>query len=400
MRYAYMHNADVRSANPFTFGTLAQADAFTDRRRELAELGADMRNGQDVVVLAPRRYGKTSLVLRAALEVVPDGVLVAYCDLMRTPTKARFAAALAKTIVDDLLSPVQGLLERAGAVGRGLGVRPAIELDPRDGGVRFSFEAIRRSTDLDATIERLLELPAEIAADRKRRVALVFDEFQEVVRLDATLPNVMRAIFQAQPGVGHVYLGSRRHVLTAIFNDRNEPFWRSAKQIELGRIDEADLATFVRDRFSQSDKGIDENALARVIELTDGHPYATQELAYFTWEEVPVGHAAHRADVETALIHVLRSEHNNLARLWEDATPNERLVLLALYEEPGGVYGEAYRRRHGLPASASVQRAVTSLMRGDAIERGADGMWQLAEPFLAEWLDRKSVELPGHKDTT
>ncbi len=390
-----MHNAGVRNTNPFTFGMLAQDDAFTDRRREIAELAADMRNGQDVVVLAPRRYGKTSLVLRAVEEVARDGVLVAYCDLMRTPTKARFASALAKTLVDDLLPPVQGLLERAAAVIRGLSVKPAVELDPRDGGVRFSFEAVRKSADIDSTIERLLELPAEIASDRDRRVVIVFDEFQEVVRLDSTLPNLMRSIFQTQPQVGHVYLGSRRHVLTTIFNDRNEPFWRSAKQIDLGRIPEADLAVFVRERFEAGDRAIDDDALVRLLELTDGHPYATQELAYFTWERVPFGHAAHAADVEVALVRVLRSEHNNLARLWEGATSNERLVLLALHEERGGVYGEAYRRRHGLPAPASVQRAVTALSRDDVIERGPDGTWQLAEPFLHEWLERASTDLHG-----
>ena len=389
----------MRSAtNPFTFGSLAQDEAFTNRGTEIATLAADMRNGQDVVVLAPRRYGKTSLVLRAAQQVLDDDVLVAYCDLMRTPTKLRLAGALAKAIVDDLLSPVQGLLERAGAVVRGLRVRPAVEVDPRDGGVRFSFEAVRRSADIDATIERLLELPAEIAAERDRRVVLVFDEFQEIVRIDDTLPNLMRAIFQTQREVGHVYLGSRRHVLTAIFNDRHEPFWRSTKQIELGRIPMDELGSFVRARFEASERDIDDDAVARLLELTDGHPYATQELAYFTWEHVPHGHAAHGADVEVALVNVLRSEHNNLARLWQDATPNERLVLLALREEPGGLYAEAYRRRHGLPASASVQRAVAALARDDVIERTPDGLWTIVEPFLGEWLDRGVDDLPRQRE--
>ena len=380
------------TTNPFTFGTLAQDEAFTNRQAEVSALAADMRNGQDVVVLAPRRYGKTSLVLRAAQDVVADDVLVAYCDLMRTPTKVRLAAALAKAIVDDILSPVQGLLERAGSVVRGLRVRPTVELDPRDGGVRFSFEAVRGSADLDATIERLLELPAEVAAERDRRVILVFDEFQEIVRIDETLPNVMRSVFQTQREVGHVYLGSRRHVLSRIFNDRHEPFWRSAKQIELGRIAEDELGRFVRARFEATDRGIDDDALARLLELTDGHPYATQELAYFTWEEVPLGHAAHGRDVEVALTHVVRSEHNNLARLWEDATLNERLVLLALHDEPGGaLYSEEYRRRHGLPATASVQRAVAALEREDVIERGSDRRHRIVEPFLDEWLAREEA---------
>jgi hypothetical protein len=384
----------VRKSNPFTFGTVAADAAFTDRRREITELVSDMRNGQDVVVLAPRRYGKTSLVLRAIGEVARADVLVAYCDLMRTPTKARFAGELAEAIVDDLLSPVEGILERAAAVVRGLAVKPAVELDPRSGGVRFSFEAVRRSTDIDATIERLLELPAEIAADRKRRVVVVFDEFQEVVRLDDALPNVMRSIFQRQTEVCHVYLGSKRHILSSIFDDRNQPFWRSAKQIQIGRIDVDELRDFVRGRFRATDRDIDEAAVDLLLELTAGHPYATQELAYFAWEKVPFGHAAHVADVERALANVLRSEHNNLARLWDGSTPNERLVLLALHDEPGGVYGEEYRRRHGLPAPASVQRAVAALERDEVIERSESG-WAIAEPFLLDWLTRMHTELRG-----
>ena len=154
-----MHNAVVRIRDqPFTFGTLAQDDAFTTGSAEIASLAADMRNGQDVVVLAPRRYGKTSLVLRAMQEVLADEVLVAYCDLMRTPTKVRLAAALAKTIVDDLLSPVQGLLERAGAVVRGLRVRPTSSSTPTTA-ASGSRSRRPRPPDIDATIERLLELP-------------------------------------------------------------------------------------------------------------------------------------------------------------------------------------------------------------------------------------------------
>src|SRR5581483_10185880 len=107
-----------------------------------------------------------------------------------------------------------------------------IEVDPDDATLAFSFRAGREASDVDDTLERLLELPGELAADRGKRAVLIFDEFQEVVSLDKQLPNLMRSVFQTQPDVAHVYLGSKRHVLDRIFNDRNEPFWRSAKRIE------------------------------------------------------------------------------------------------------------------------------------------------------------------------
>ncbi|MGH3007680.1 MAG: hypothetical protein ACRDOS_17550, partial [Gaiellaceae bacterium] len=108
-----------KDANPFTYGALALDESFTDREKELKELAADIRNGQDVLVYAPRRYGKSSLVLRAAQEALARDVLVAYCDLMKTPTKERFAGALAKTLYEDIASPVGQAVEKAAALFRG-----------------------------------------------------------------------------------------------------------------------------------------------------------------------------------------------------------------------------------------------------------------------------------------
>jgi hypothetical protein len=152
--------------NPFTYGALALDDAFTNRETELRDLVADMENGQDVVLYAPRRYGKSSLVIRASQRALKREVLVGYCDLMRTTTKERFAAALAKTIYADLESPGEQVVERAANLFRGLRIRPTMEVDPDDLTLRFTFQAGRRPSDIDDTIERLLELPGKIAAER------------------------------------------------------------------------------------------------------------------------------------------------------------------------------------------------------------------------------------------
>jgi hypothetical protein len=374
--------------NPFTFGNLALGDAFVDRELELRALLGDLRSGQDVLLVAPRRYGKSSLALRAVQAALQEDILVASCDLMRTPTKERFAAALAKTIHDDLASSVDQARDRAASLFRGLRIRPTIELDPDDGDLSFSFRASRAGAEIDDTIERLLELPGRIAAERKRRVAIVFDEFQEVVGLDPKLPNLMRSVFQSQPHVSHVYLGSKRHAMQSIFNDRNEPFWRSSRQMELRRLPEDALAGHLRERFAATERDVADEAVVRILAVTDGHPYATQELAFFTWAHVPHGHAAREGDVQAGLADVLNAEHNNLARLWDGCTRNERLVLLALRDGPLSLFSEDTRERAGLPAATFVQRAVKALVRDDTIEQLPDRRYRLAEPFLAEWLDR------------
>jgi uncharacterized protein len=386
-----MHNASVhkRPSNPFTFGDLALDEAFTDREDEVRELTSDMLNGQNVLVYAPRRYGKSSLVLRAAQEALNAKALVGYCDLMKTPTKERFAAALAKTVYADIASPVEQVFERAAELFRGLRIVPTMEVDPVDGSLRFSFQPSRRKEDIDDTIERLLELLGELAAERKRRVVIVFDEFQEILALDKRFPNLLRAVFQAQPEVSHVYLGSKRHILERIFNDRNEPFWRSAKQLEIGMISPQEFATFIRRRFVDSGKRIADEAVERILRATGGHPYGTQELAYFVWELVERRAEASADDVEEALARVLRSEHNHFAQLWDDAPHAQRLLLLALAAEPTrSVYSSDYHARHELPAAPTLQTALAGLSRKELVGRAGDGEYRVIEPFFAEWLER------------
>ena len=377
----------MAAANPFRFGALALDEAFTNREAELTELTTDARNGQDVVLFAPRRYGKSSLVWRAAQQLVAKRVLVAQVDLMTAPTRAQLAARLAKTIHDDLATPLFRARERL-RVFSGLRVAPTMTIDPEDGSVSFSFSASLQPEELDETLERLLELPGRLAAERKRSVVLILDEFQEVMGIDPNLPKLMRAVFQQQPEVAHIYLGSRRHMLRDIFSDTNEPFWRSAKQIELDVIAPQHFRPYIERRFAESGRKVADAALDAILGITHGHPYATQELCYFTWQETPARGTATAQRVAQALDGVLRSEHAHFSLVWSRAAGAQRAVLQALAREPGHPLASAYRARHGLPAASTVQRALDALEREELVARSA-GRARIVEPFLAEWLVRQ-----------
>jgi uncharacterized protein len=372
--------------NPFSYGGLALDEAFADREREVQELKFDVLNGQDVVIFAPRRYGKSSLVWKAMQELTADGVLVAYVNLMTTPTREKLAEKLAAAIYEHVASTLERAREAALAPFRGLRVSPRITVNPEDGSYTFSFGVDHVPADIDATLERLLELPAELAADQGDRVALVFDEFQEVETIDAGLPKLMRTIFEQQPEVGHVYLGSRRHMMERIFNDENEPFWRSAKKIELDVIEPRLFAPFIIERFRASRKSVEPDVVDELLEYTAGHPYATQELCYFLWDHTPFDGVASQAELGDAVAALLRSEHAHFQLRWEDASVAQKLVLQALATEPGRPLSNGYRSRHGLPSVATVQTALKALTERELVARRADGTSHIAEPFLADWI--------------
>ena len=373
--------------NPFRFGDLALDESFTDRTAEIAELCSDLRNGQNVALIAPRRYGKTSLLRRVEQTLVHEGVLVAGVDLMKTPTKERLAGKLARAIHDEIASPLFRAKERLRLFSN-LRVTPTVTVDPADGTPTFTFTPTHRREDMDATLEHLFELPARLAAERDRRVVLVFDEFQDITEIDPKLPHLLRAVFQEQPHVAHVYAGSRRDMMRRLFTDENEPFFRSAKVLELDVIAPPLFAAFVVERFADTDRGLADGVADRLVEITRGHPYGTQELAYALWERVPEGFSASHADLAESVESVVRSENAHFTLAWSGASRVQRLVLQALAAEPGGVYGADYRLRHDLPAASTVQRAVERLVADELVERRRDGGFDLAEPFLREWILR------------
>jgi len=391
--YLYWRNARRYSspvvaralANPFRFGALARDESFTDRDDEIAELLSDARNGQDVVIFAPRRFGKTSLVDRVAQRLVGDRVLVGQINLMRTPTKERLAEKLAATVYEDIAGPLTRVKDFGARIFRGLRITPTMTLDPETGALSFGFGAGHLPEDVDATLERLFELVAQVAAERERGALLILDEFQEVIELDPQLPKLLRSVLQEQPEVGHFYLGSKRHMMERIFNDENEPFWRSAKQLELGPIPPGPFGDFIERRFADTGRRVDPTVVAQILTITGGHPYATQELCYFLWEETPPRRAATAERLDAALERALRSEHTHFSLLWDRASANQKLVLQALAREPGHPFAEDYRRRHALRAVSSTQKAVEALARDELVGRDRGRAW-IAEPFLAEWI--------------
>jgi len=380
-------------ANPFNFGDVALDEGFTDRERDLAELKADIRNGQNVVVFAPRRYGKSSLIWRAAQELAAsDEALVAQVDLMRVTTKEQLASKLSQAIYEGIATPLLRARDRAARIFESLRVRPMVTVEPMTGNFSFSFTGGHDAGDVDATLERLFELPAELAAERGRRVALVFDEFQEVVALDPRLPALMRAVFQLQPDVAHVYLGSKRSMMRSLFNDVNEPFWRSARQMELGPIPAADFGAFIQRRFEATGKRVDDRITAELLAITGCHPYGTHELCYALWEETPDGAAVTAGALERAVDRVLRAENAHFTYVWDTIPRTQRLVLQALAIEPAvQLLSEGYRARHGLPAASSIQRAVGELVEAELVARSGRGAYAIVEPFLTQWIRANAV---------
>jgi hypothetical protein len=176
-------------------------------------------------------------------------------------------------------------------------------------------------------------------------------------------------------------------MMRRIFNDENEPFWRSAKQTELGVIAPEEFEPYALAKFEATGKRLDAEACSRALALTGGHPYATQELLYFLWEETAPGELAELATVDAALDATLRSEHSHFALIWDAASAAQKRVLQALArEQPARPLSTDYQHRHSLPATSTVQTALRALERSEVVRKIGRGEYLIAEPFLTEWI--------------
>jgi hypothetical protein len=180
-------------------------------------------------------------------------------------------------------------------------------------------------------------------------------------------------------------------MMRRLFTHEHEPFYMSAKVLELGPIPIGPFAEYVEARFDATDRGISDAAVEELLEITRGHPYATQELAYSLWEEVPEGFTASVDDLARALEAVIRSEDARFTLLWEQASRAQRVLLQALAAEPGRPQTTAYQAKYGLGTASTMQRAVSALVADEVVARRDDGSYEIVEPFLAEWLVRRST---------
>src|ERR671936_3099276 len=194
--------------NPFRFGRIVSGDAFTDREADLLVLQRELRSGQNVLIEAPRRFGKTSLILEVKRRLEADGIPVAYLDCMLVPSRARLADRLASAYLEAFRSPAQRAEDWVLQHLKAVRIRPTLSIDDH-GHTQIAFEAGSAGTPkLDALLEQLFQEPETIAkAGRKKRLVVILDEFQDLTALGPTLPLQLRAVIQQKHNASYALLG-------------------------------------------------------------------------------------------------------------------------------------------------------------------------------------------------
>jgi hypothetical protein len=342
-----------------------------------------MRNGVNVVLLSPRRYGKTSLLHAAEARLArarPPAAIIEV-NVLRATSLAGLAGLvtagafhLAGTRWHRARQAVPEFLRR-------VRVHPIVTFDPA-GNPRFGFDAAITARDAETVLADVYGLLAEEAA--KRPAVLVLDEFQAITRYGDYLPSLFKALADAHPRVSLVLAGSKRHLMEELVIHNQAPLFGMAQRLSLGPIPAHEMEAFLRQRAAGADRPFREAAAAHLLELAGPVPNDIQHLAFEAYEAATDGIDIPAVDLgmARAVDHdsVLFAE--NLARL----SPGQGRVLAAIAQgPPPEPYSAAFARTAGLASGSSVRKALQPLLQNeDVVER--DGLLVVADPFFAAWL--------------
>jgi len=365
--------------NPFRYSEPVPASELIDRDAENASLVETAVSGNNGRIVAPRRYGKTSLLNRLGESVAKEGWNAVYVDFFGVLTLADVSARVERAYATQLQGPVAAWF--AGFRRR---LRPSLRIGA-DGGVGADL-ALELDPAAEPPLLERLAIPKRMFERTGTRTLVVFDEFQDVLTASDRADAVIRSEIQHHgDAASYVFAGSQLGMMRSLFADKRRALYGQARAIDLSPLEPVDVASYLDARFRATNREIGE-ALDPLLDLAQGHPQRTMLLAHLLWERTAPGSAAGEEQWLAAAEQAMREVEDELRAIWLGLSPGQRRVLTAVAENREGIY--AAGRRHGGSRGGSAKAAVDALLDSGEIHAapGAKTGYRVVDPLLGEWV--------------
>jgi len=367
---------------PFVFGKIATDENFTDREQEAASLITHFTSLINTIIISPRRWGKSSLVNKAAKLAMEreDRLRVCHIDLFNVRNEEHFYALLAQKVIAATSSRWEEAIVNAKKFFSHLVPKISIGTDPaNEVSIDFDWEDVKRNPD------EVLDLAEKIAREKGLKIVICIDEFQNIAEFDAPdyFQKKLRSHWQQQQNVAYCLYGSKRHMMLEVFTNSSKPFYKFGTLMFLDKIETPYLVEFFMKRFADTGKSISNEASLLIATLVDNHPYYAQQLAQLSWLRTKsvctesVVREAHSALVEQlSLLFVT---------ITETLTTQQLCYLKALLAGEKSITLTEVMHRYGISSPTSVSRSKVALVKNDILDNKA-GEISFQDPIYAYWL--------------
>ncbi len=268
--------------SPFQFGTLATDENFIDRVEDRALLKQLLSSHINVMLISPRRWGKSSLVKKAMDELVAEdgNTKVCHIDAFSIGSEAEFYRTFASQVIACTSTKVERWIEDAKKFLTGV-IPQVVINDQITDFMAFDLKFMPQERDKMA----ILQLPEKLAQEKGIRIVVCIDEFQQLANLAEykDMEGKMRSAWQQQQLTSYCLYGSKRNMMLNIFNNSNSPFYRFGQVVFMQKIAKEHWVPFILRSFEKTGKSISPELAGRICDTVACHSWYMQQLCYFIW---------------------------------------------------------------------------------------------------------------------
>lgn len=371
--------------SPFQYGTLVDKENFVNRVEERKQLKELLGSGINVMLISPRRWGKSSLVKVAMDELVQENkdIRVCYIDAFSIKTEAEFYQTFAKEVIATSASTLEKRLEDIKHFLKGISPSITLKSDSTDS---MSFDLKFDLVDRD--IMEVLELPEKIAVAKGLRIVVCIDEFQQLAQLSGykDMEGKMRSVWQKQHSVSYCFYGSKRHMMMDIFNNSSNPFYRFGQVLFLQKIKKEEWIPFIVNSFRKTGKSISEEQADKLCEIVKCHSWYLQQLCYFVWSGTSDTVTDDTIEVRTQQL--IDTNMPMFMNDTENLTSAQTNMLRAVADGEYRFNSQPVVRKYELGSAQTITRNKRMLSEKDFIEKEGN-RYVFSDPIFELWFKRE-----------
>lgn len=367
----------------FVYGMSVEGDNFTDRVNETKRLKMDFENGINVILVSPRRIGKSSIVRKVMNEIADPKIKTVFIDIYDCRNEYDFYNRFASELLKQTASKTEQVIENI--------KRFLVRLTPK---IAFSPEPMSEySLSLGITPqnyqpEEILQLPEVIGQAQDLHIVVCIDEFQQIGEMSnsLTIQKRLRGIWQHQRHVSYCLFGSKKHMMTKLFLNRKMPFYQFGEMMYLNKIPTADWVPFICSRFVSQNKQISGELAQRICETVEGNSSYVQQLAWNVLAETEK--VATEQDFCRGVDALLAQCSALFEEQLKGLTGFQINFLRALCDGVSSDFGsKAILESYNLGSKSNISRIKTTLQDKEMIDFDKDGVY-LEDPVFRIWFKR------------
>jgi uncharacterized protein len=371
--------------NPFMYGKPVKGDFYLDLPHLKKELQSFVDSKINVLVMGPRRTGKTSFLKsflddqRARKKIVLD------IDVFNVLSHKDFLNQFINSINKEKKS-TQRFFDWLRNV-KSLSPVFKWEANPHSGEIEYAlnFSRLEESDTKQAILSTLSGLKE---LTDKGELLISIDEFQRIGELDdkGWLEATLRSTMQEHPKIAFIFTGSRRSLLSDMFNNSRRPFYKSCKQINFP-VFGSEFSKWVLQRFRKSGITSSLETIDYLCKTVERMPSFVQETCFHLASSGLKDISA--KDVDNALIVVSTQGSYVYESLLNTMTPVQIKFLRLILGEGKIDYSKEVLQRYELKGASTVQSAARTLLEKQIVFKEANGDIVFEDAMFKIWLKGK-----------